>query len=73
MVTLLQFIVYNDLLFPGKQAAYLADRCHIYLLPNGRINIGSLNRNNLDRFAQAVHEAITNVPDQEPNAQMNNA
>ena len=64
---------YNDHLFPGKQSAYLADRCHIYMLPNGRINIGSLNRNNLDRFAQAVHEAITNNPDQETSTQLNAA
>jgi len=56
-----------------KQSAYLADRCHIYLLPNGRINVGSLNSNNLDRFAQAFHEAIMNVPDQEKNAQLNTA
>jgi len=58
-------------LFAGKQSAYLADRCHIYLLPNGRINVGSLNRNNLDRFAQALHEAVINVPDQETKAQLN--
>ena len=66
-------VAYNDHLFPGKQAAYLADRCHIYLLQNGRINVGSLNRNNLDRFAQAFHEAIMNVPDQETDAQLNAA
>jgi hypothetical protein len=71
--TLLQFNAHNAHLFTGKQAAYLADNCHIYLLPNGRVNIGSLNRNNLDRFAQAVHEAVTNVPDQETNAQLNTA
>jgi len=64
---------YNDHLFPGKQADYLADRCHIYVLPNGRINVGSLNSKNLDRFAQAVHEAITNVPDQETKAQLDTA
>jgi hypothetical protein len=64
------FNAYNGHLFPGKQSAYLADRCHIYLLPNGRINVGSLNSNNLDRFAKAVHEAIMNVPDQETNAQL---
>jgi hypothetical protein len=70
---LLKVNAYNAYLFLGKQSAYLADKCHIYILPNGRINIGSLNRNNLDRFAQAVHEAITNVPDQETNAQLNTA
>jgi hypothetical protein len=66
-----QFKAYNDHLFAGKQSAYLADNCHMYLLPNGRINIGSLNRSNLDRFAQAVHEAIINVPDDETSAPLN--
>ena len=72
-VPFLQFNAYNDNLFAGKQSAYLADNRHVYLLPNGRINVGSLNRNNLDRFAQAFHEAIMNVPDEETDAQLNTA
>lgn len=56
-----------------KQSAYLADNCHMYILPNGRINVGSLNRNNLDRFAQAVNEAILNVPDHETDTKLNTA
>ncbi|XP_021916318.1 aspartate aminotransferase, cytoplasmic-like [Zootermopsis nevadensis] len=43
----------------SKQAAYMADEHHMYLLPNGRANICALNDNNVDRFAQAVHDSIT--------------
>ncbi|PSN48874.1 hypothetical protein C0J52_09655 [Blattella germanica] len=46
-----------------KQAAYLADNHHIYLLPNGRANMCALNEGNLDRFANAVHEAIIKCPE----------
>jgi aspartate aminotransferase len=47
-------------MFPGKQADYLSKERHMYLLQNGRANICALNNNNLDRFAQAVHDSIIN-------------
>jgi aspartate aminotransferase len=46
-------------MFPGKQVAYLAKEYHMYLLPNGRANLCVLNNGNLDRFAHAVHDAVT--------------
>jgi aspartate aminotransferase len=50
-------------MFPGKQTAYLAKEYHMYLMPNGRANLCALNNNNLDRFAQAVHDTITRETD----------
>jgi aspartate/tyrosine/aromatic aminotransferase len=50
-------------MFPGEHVAYLAKEYHMYLLPNGRANLCALNNNNLDRFAQAVHDTITKERD----------
>lgn len=47
----------------SKQVACLAKEYHMYLLPNGRANLCALNNNNLDRFAQAVHDTITQETD----------
>jgi aspartate aminotransferase len=50
-------------MFAGKQVAYLAKEYHMYIMPNGRANLCALNNNNLDRFVQAFHDAITEETD----------
>ncbi|XP_003226792.2 putative aspartate aminotransferase, cytoplasmic 2 [Anolis carolinensis] len=41
-----------------SQVDFLAKRKHIYLLPNGQINICSINSRNLNYVAQSIHEAV---------------
>ncbi|KAJ9591622.1 hypothetical protein L9F63_001836 [Diploptera punctata] len=45
-----------------KQVAYLAEKYHLYMLLNGRVNMFALNNKNLNRFAEAVHDAVLNCP-----------
>jgi len=42
-----------------KQVDHLTRKFHIYLLKNGRINMCSINPNNCDYVAQAIHDAVT--------------
>ncbi|XP_044293321.1 putative aspartate aminotransferase, cytoplasmic 2 [Varanus komodoensis] len=41
-----------------SQVEYLARHKHIYLFPNGQINICSINSRNLEYVAQSIHEAV---------------
>ncbi|XP_042331475.1 putative aspartate aminotransferase, cytoplasmic 2 [Sceloporus undulatus] len=41
-----------------SQVEFLAKHKHIYLLPNGQINICSINSKNLNYVAQSIHEAF---------------
>ena len=44
-----------------KQAAYLTDKHHIYLLKSGRISVCGLNTKNVDYVAAAINDAVNNV------------
>ncbi|KAH0623180.1 hypothetical protein JD844_031220 [Phrynosoma platyrhinos] len=41
-----------------SQVEFLAKHKHIYLLPNGQINICSINSKNLNYVARSIHEAV---------------
>jgi aspartate aminotransferase len=47
-----------------KQCEHLINKHHVYLLKNGRINMCGLNPGNLQYVADAIHDAVTNVPPQ---------
>nr|XP_060643323.1 putative aspartate aminotransferase, cytoplasmic 2 [Anolis sagrei ordinatus] len=55
-----------------SQVDFLAKRKHIYLLPNGQINICSINSRNLNYVAQSIHEAVvsTTVEDHRPSTDL---
>lgn len=44
-----------------KQVKFLIEKHHMYLLSTGRINMCGLNKNNVERFAKAIHEAVITV------------
>ncbi|XP_020641805.3 putative aspartate aminotransferase, cytoplasmic 2 [Pogona vitticeps] len=41
-----------------SEVEFLAKQKHIYLFPNGQINICSINSKNLDYVTQSIHEAV---------------
>ncbi|XP_056135971.1 putative aspartate aminotransferase, cytoplasmic 2 [Lampris incognitus] len=43
----------------GQQVQFLSKRRHIYLLPNGCLNVSAINSHNLSYVAQSIHEALT--------------
>lgn len=45
-----------------KQVLLLIDRFHIYLLKTGRISMSGLNENNVAYVANAIHTAVTTIP-----------
>ena len=40
----------------------MVKKYHIYLLSSGRINVCGLTPSNLDYVAEAIHDAVTNLP-----------
>ncbi|XP_062995559.1 putative aspartate aminotransferase, cytoplasmic 2 [Elgaria multicarinata webbii] len=50
--------VYSFIGLLSSQVKYLEKHKHIYLLPNGQINICSINSKNLEYVAQSIHEAV---------------
>jgi aspartate aminotransferase len=40
---------------------YLVNEKHIYLLPNGRINMCGLTTKNIDYVANSIHEAVIKI------------
>ncbi|XP_050350293.1 aspartate aminotransferase, cytoplasmic isoform X2 [Nymphalis io] len=49
----------------ARQAEYLIQQHHIYLLRSGRINICGLNPGNVAYVAGAIHDAVTKFPENE--------
>lgn len=43
-----------------KQVDHLADKHHLYILPNGRINFTAITCNNVEYVANGIHETLTN-------------
>ncbi|KAM7391523.1 hypothetical protein PAMP_022208 [Pampus punctatissimus] len=43
----------------GQQLEFLTKRRHVYLLPNGCINMSAINSHNLDYIAESIHLALT--------------
>ncbi len=43
----------------GEQVDYMCSKYHIYMLPNGRINICGLTSHNIDYVADAIHNTVT--------------
>lgn len=48
-----------------RQAEYLIQEYHIYLLKSGRINVCGLNPSNVQYMARAMHDAVTKFPNEE--------
>lgn len=46
-----------------RQCEFLVKEYHIYLMKSGRINMCGLTLKNMDYVANAIHEAITTVPE----------
>ncbi|CAL8342714.1 unnamed protein product [Lota lota] len=42
-----------------EQVEYLSKRKHVYLLPNGCLNVSAVNSCNLDYVAESLHEALS--------------
>ncbi|KAM4616833.1 putative aspartate aminotransferase, cytoplasmic 2 [Polymixia lowei] len=42
-----------------QQVEFLSKRRHVYLLPNGCLNISTINSRNLDYTAESIHQALT--------------
>ncbi|XP_028852506.1 putative aspartate aminotransferase, cytoplasmic 2 [Denticeps clupeoides] len=42
-----------------QQVEFLAKRRHVYILPNGCLNISAINSRNLDYVAESIHMALT--------------
>ncbi|XP_071387411.1 putative aspartate aminotransferase, cytoplasmic 2 [Centroberyx affinis] len=43
----------------GQQVEFLSKRRHVYLLPNGCLNVSAINSRNLDYVAESIHLALT--------------
>ncbi|CAK6950203.1 putative aspartate aminotransferase%2C cytoplasmic 2 [Scomber scombrus] len=43
----------------GQQVEYLKKKRHVYLLPNGCLNMSAINGRNLDYIAESIHLALT--------------
>ncbi|GAV04797.1 hypothetical protein RvY_15021 [Ramazzottius varieornatus] len=46
-----------------KQCQFLMEQHHIYLLKSGRINICGITTKNVDHVANAIHQAVTTIQD----------
>ncbi|XP_035234518.1 putative aspartate aminotransferase, cytoplasmic 2 isoform X1 [Anguilla anguilla] len=46
----------------AQQVEYLSKRRHIYLLPNGCLNVSCINNLNLDYVAESINLALTSLP-----------
>ena len=42
----------------GSQVKFLRDKYHVYMTSNGRISMAGLNTTNVQRFAEAMHDAV---------------
>ncbi|CAL8332113.1 unnamed protein product [Arctogadus glacialis] len=45
-----------------EQVEYLSKRKHVYVLPNGCLNVSAVNSCNLDYVTEALHEALSAEP-----------
>ncbi|XP_036382070.1 putative aspartate aminotransferase, cytoplasmic 2 [Megalops cyprinoides] len=45
-----------------QQVEYLSKRRHVYLLPNGCLNMSCINSRNLDYVAESIYLALTSLP-----------
>ncbi|XP_076845197.1 putative aspartate aminotransferase, cytoplasmic 2 [Brachyhypopomus gauderio] len=45
-----------------QQVAFVAKRRHVYLLPEGCLNVSAINSRNLDYVAESIHLALTPQP-----------
>lgn len=45
--------------FIGQQMEFLTKKRHVYLLPNGCLNMSAINGHNLDYIAESIHLALT--------------
>lgn len=45
--------------YVDQQVEFLARRKHIYLLPNGSMNVSAINSRNLDYVTESIHQALT--------------
>uniref|UniRef100_A0A668AXK4 aspartate transaminase n=1 Tax=Myripristis murdjan TaxID=586833 RepID=A0A668AXK4_9TELE len=45
----------------GQQVEFLSKRRHVYLLPNGCLNVSAINSSNLDYIAESIHLALTSA------------
>lgn len=48
-----------------RQAEYLIEEYHIYLLKSGRINVCGLNPTNVEYMARAMNDAVIKFPAEE--------
>ncbi|KAJ8379982.1 hypothetical protein SKAU_G00007600 [Synaphobranchus kaupii] len=46
----------------AQQVEYLAKRRHVYLLPNGCLNVSCINSHNLEYVAESINLALTSLP-----------
>ncbi|KAL2092621.1 hypothetical protein ACEWY4_012419 [Coilia grayii] len=45
----------------GHQVDFLGRRRHVYILPNGCLNISAINSRNIDYVAESIHLALTSL------------
>ena len=45
----------------AEQCDVMMSKHHVYLTRNGRISMAGLNRGNIERVADAVHDVVVNV------------
>uniref|UniRef100_A0A673C0F9 aspartate transaminase n=1 Tax=Sphaeramia orbicularis TaxID=375764 RepID=A0A673C0F9_9TELE len=43
----------------GQQVEFLSSKRHVYLLPNGCLNVSTINSHNLEYVAESIHLALT--------------
>lgn len=58
---MLNKFVHINLFIPVAHVKYLAEKYHIYLLANGRINMCGLTNGNIDYVAKAIHDTVCNI------------
>lgn len=46
----------------AQQVEFLEKRRHVYVLPEGCLNVSAINGHNLDYVAESIHLALTTQP-----------